>query len=107
MTDALAFFAAIWGVMMAIAPLLQIRRIRQRRSSDDVSMAYLIVLQIGFLLWVAYGIALGNVALIVPNSVALLVGVATIGVTLRYRGAPSATRASAGKRADDSPPARA
>ena len=107
MTDALAFTAALWGVLMAIAPLLQIRRIVQRRSSDDVSLAYLAVLEVGFLLWVAYGIALGNAPLIVPNTVALLVGLATIVVTLRYRGPASAPRASAVERTDDPPPARA
>ena len=112
MTDALALSAALWGVMMAIAPLLQIRRILHRNSSDDVSLAYLAVLQIGFVLWVAYGIALGNAALIVPNSVALLVGIATMVVTLRYRGAPASVEGSTSTRsategADGSPPARA
>ena len=43
----------------------------ERRSSADVSIAYLSVLQIGFALWIAYGIALGSIPLIVPNSVAL------------------------------------
>jgi MtN3 and saliva related transmembrane protein len=102
MTDALALFAAFWGVMMAIAPLLQIRRIIRRNSSDDVSLAYLAVLQVGFVLWVAYGIALANPALIIPNSVALLVGVATIVVTLRYRGGASTARASRAARTDGS-----
>jgi hypothetical protein len=31
------------------------------------------VLQVGFGLWVAYGVALGNFALIVPNTLALLI----------------------------------
>ena len=85
MTDALAVAAAGWGVLMAISPLLQIRRILERRSSADVSIAYLAVLQIGFMLWVGYGLALGNVAIVVPNSVAFLVGVATILIALQFR----------------------
>ena len=87
MTDALGVAAAAWGVLMAISPLLQIRRILERRSSADVSIAYLAVLQIGFMLWVGYGLALGNLAIVVPNSVAFLVGVATILIALRFRGA--------------------
>lgn len=43
---------------MALSPLLQIRRIVIRQSSADVSLAYLIVLQLGFGLWVAYGLIL-------------------------------------------------
>lgn len=85
MTDALAVVAASWGVLMAVSPTLQVRRMLARRSSADVSLAYLGVLQIGFGLWVGYGFAIGNWALMVPNAVAFLIGLLTIGVTLRYR----------------------
>ncbi len=95
MTDALAVLAASWGVLLAISPILQIRRMLARRSSADVSIAYLGVLQIGFTLWVSYGIAIGNAALIVSNSVAWLVGVVTITVTLRYRDGGPASRPAA------------
>lgn len=85
MADALAILAASWGVIMALSPALQLRRILERRSSADISIAYLAVLQVGFTLWVAYGIALGNLAIIVPNGVAFLVGAAAIAISLRYR----------------------
>ena len=85
MADVLGVVAASWGVLMAISPILQIRRILQRRSAADVSIAYLAVLEFGFLLWMGYGLALGNYALIVPNSVAFSVGAATILIALRYR----------------------
>ena len=91
MSDTLAVLAATWGVVMALSPALQIRRILQRRSSDDVSIGYLAVLLFGFALWIAYGISIPNLALIIPNVVALAVGVATIVVTRRYRTPGSAT----------------
>jgi uncharacterized protein with PQ loop repeat len=90
MTDALAVLAAGWGVLMALSPILQIRRILERRSSADVSISYLLVLQVGFLLWMSYGIALRNLAIITPNTVAFLIGVLTLLVTLRYRRARAA-----------------
>ena len=93
MTDALGMVAASWGVLMAMSPLLQIRRMHERRSSADVSIAYLSVLQIGFTLWVGYGWSLGNLAIVVPNSVAFMVGGATILIALRFRG-PAVTPAS-------------
>jgi MtN3 and saliva related transmembrane protein len=86
MTDALGFVAASWGVLMALSPLLQIRRMLERRSSADISIAYLTVLEVGFSLWIAYGISLRNLAIVVPNSVALLIGAGTIVIALRYRG---------------------
>lgn len=85
MSDILALVAASWGVLMAISPLLQIRRMIQRRSSSDLSLSYLGVLLIGFTLWMAYGVSIRNLALIVPNAVAFMVGVATVLIARRYR----------------------
>ena len=57
MVTVLAAIAASWGVVMALAPLLQIREIRRHRSSRSVSVAYQQVLLVGFVLWLAYGVA--------------------------------------------------
>lgn len=53
----LAVAAATWSVGMALAPLLQLRRMLSRRSSDGVSIAYLVLLLPGFYLRVSYGTA--------------------------------------------------
>jgi MtN3 and saliva related transmembrane protein len=84
----LAVAASSWGVLMGISPLLQIRRMLRERSSRDVSLGYFMILLAGFLLWICYGIAAGNLILVVPNSVALLVGIALVIVALRLRRAP-------------------
>jgi uncharacterized protein with PQ loop repeat len=91
LTTALAVSAATWAVLMAIGPLLQIRAILRRRSSDGISIGYFLVLRGGFALWVAYGAASENLALVVPNTVAFLVALGTIVVAVRYR--PPARRA--------------
>lgn len=85
MTTYLAVGAATWGVAMALAPVLQMRAILATRSSRSVSVGYQQVLLVGFLLWLAYGIALGNAALIVPNTIAAVVSAVTIAVSLRFR----------------------
>ena len=84
-STALAVAAGTWGVAMAIAPSLQIRRMLRHRSSRDVSVGYFLILLVGFALWVAYGVSLRNLALIVPNSVALAIGATTIGTALWLR----------------------
>jgi uncharacterized protein with PQ loop repeat len=83
--DYLAAAAATWGVVMAISPILQIRAIRAHRSSKGVSVGYQYVLLAGFILWLSYGIALHNPAIIIPNAVAVVVSVITILVWLHYR----------------------
>ncbi len=50
---------------------------------------HLAVLQVGFTLWIAYGFALGDAAIVVPNSLEFLVGAATILIALRFRDATS------------------
>ena len=81
----LAVAAAAWGVLMGISPVLQIRRMLRQRSSRDVSVGYFAILLVGFLLWIGYGIAARNLALIVPNTVALLIGATTVGIAVRLR----------------------
>ena len=77
--------AAAWGILMAISPGLQIRKMLLHRSSREVSIAYFWVLLVGFTLWVAYGVSIKNWFLVAPNTVALVVCVTTITVALRYR----------------------
>ena len=81
----LAVAAAAWGVLMGISPVLQIHRMLRQRSSRDVSVGYFTILLVGFGLWISYGITSRNLALIVPNTVALLIGVSTVAIAVRLR----------------------
>ena len=82
---ALAFVASSYGILMAISPLLQIRAIMRHRTSHGVSASYQVVLLLGFVLWLAYGIASDNWAIIIPNTVAMVVSAVTIWVTHHFR----------------------
>ena len=88
MVSILGFIAACWGVLMAVAPLLQIRRMVLRRSAADVSIGYLAILLPGFAIWFSYGLATSDIPLVVPNAVAFCVDAAAIAiaVVLRMRG---------------------
>jgi MtN3 and saliva related transmembrane protein len=83
--DVLAVAAASWGVLMGLSPVLQIRRMLSGRSSRDLSLSYFLVLLVGFLLWICYGVVVGNPVLIVPNSISFVAGTATVIVALRLR----------------------
>ncbi len=85
LANVLGIGAAAWGIVMALSPVLQIRRILERRSSDDVSIGYFLVLLFGFALWIAYGLSIGNLILIIPNTVAVCVVVLTIVIARRFR----------------------
>jgi MtN3 and saliva related transmembrane protein len=85
----LSVVASSWAVLMGIAPALQIRRMLRQRSSRDVSVGYFTILLVGFVLWIAYGAAAGIIALVIPNTVALLTGAAVVIIALLLRRRPS------------------
>jgi uncharacterized protein with PQ loop repeat len=82
---ALGVAAATWGVIMALSPVMQIRRMVRLRSSRDVSIGYLMVIVVGFSVWISYGIALRNLPLIISNTLAFIVGVTTVAVAMHFR----------------------
>ena len=83
--DVLGICAGTWGVVMAIAPGMQLRKMLQTRNARDFSMVFFALLLPGYVLWVSYGVARGDVALIVPNAVAFCVAIATMLVALHFR----------------------
>jgi MtN3 and saliva related transmembrane protein len=84
-STALGLAAASWAVLMALSPILQIREIIRRDSSEGLSIGYFGVLLVGFGLWVSYGIARHDLPLVVPNCVAFLVMACTIAIALDRR----------------------
>jgi MtN3 and saliva related transmembrane protein len=77
--------ASFMGVLMSLAPIFQIRRVLERRHSDDVSIAMPVVIALGAATWIAYGIAADDIYLIVPNVVGVIVNLTSVLVVHRYR----------------------
>lgn len=75
----------VYGIGMSLAPLLQVRRMRVRRSSADVSIGYLAVLLGGFVLYLTYGLSIANRLLIITNVSNIVITAATIAVAVRLR----------------------
>jgi MtN3 and saliva related transmembrane protein len=88
MADTLAVMATAWGLLMALSPILQIRRMLTTGSSADYSVGYLGILLVGFVLWFSYGTSIGNPALMISNLAALTFGLVTMAVALRLRRRP-------------------
>lgn len=93
--DVLGLAAAAWGVVMAVAPVLQIRRMLRTRSAADVSLGYFALLIPGFVLWVAYGLSRHDWPLVVPNTLATAVALLTIAVAARLKRPPKRDRQQA------------
>jgi MtN3 and saliva related transmembrane protein len=85
LTETLAVAATLVGILMALAPSLQIRRMFRTRSSRDVSIGYLALLDLGFVVWISYGLSIPNAALIISNMASLTFMTITILVALSFR----------------------
>jgi uncharacterized protein with PQ loop repeat len=99
-SDILAVLATFAGLAMALSPILQLRRMRRTRSSNDVSLLYLGLLDLGFIAWIAYGLSIGNYVVAGTNAASLTFMTLTILVALRYRRG-SSRRAAAALAAED------
>lgn len=105
--ELLATVATIAGVLMAISPVLQVRRMFRTRSSNDVSLLYLSMLCVGFIAWLAYGLALANPAMIISNTASLVFMSATILIALSFRRGRAPSVQDAGKqRSEHASPAQ-
>jgi len=85
LANVIGWTAASWGVVMALSPMLQLRRMLQTRSSDDISVGYFLLLIPGFALWVLYGAVRHDLVLAVPNALAAVTGVTVIVTASRLR----------------------
>lgn len=85
--------AAASGVAMALSPLLQARRIRALGDSSEVSAGVFQTMRMNASIWLTYGLAAGNVVIVVPNVCALVTTTATLLTIKRFRHAGHAANA--------------
>jgi MtN3 and saliva related transmembrane protein len=82
-TDWLGLLA---GTLTTIAFVPQAVKIWVTKSADDVSYLMFGIFSVGIVLWLAYGIALGAMPIIVANVVTLALSVLVIALKVRYSG---------------------
>ncbi|MFN8184758.1 MAG: SemiSWEET family transporter [Candidatus Nanopelagicales bacterium] len=71
MSALLAVITTSWGLVMALAPLLQLRIVIRDRDAGGVSLAWVSILFVGFVLWFSYGLVNRDVPLILTNAVSI------------------------------------
>jgi uncharacterized protein with PQ loop repeat len=69
LTNQLALIAAVYGVISALSPSLQIVRMRRAGSSESLSRSYVMIGAGGYMIWFMYGLSLGNMPLIVADAI--------------------------------------
>jgi MtN3 and saliva related transmembrane protein len=73
------------GVLTTIAYLPQLIKTWQSKSAGDISWTMLIVLCLGIILWLAYGLAIHDLPILLANIVTLLLAGVILVLKIRYR----------------------
>ena len=82
-------FAA--GTLCTLAYLPQALHSFRTRSVSDISLMMLVSLNIGLLLWVAYGVMIRSLPLILPNAVTFFLAFPLLVMKLRFQGHSAAS----------------
>lgn len=76
------------GTLTTVAFVPQVLKIWLTRSADDVSYLMFGIFSVGIVLWLAYGIALGALPIIIANVVTLVLSILVIALKVRYSRRP-------------------
>jgi MtN3 and saliva related transmembrane protein len=80
----LTFLGLAAACCTTIAFVPQLVKTWKTRSTADISLGMFLVLVIGIILWLAYGMLLGDVPLIVANGITLVLAGIILVFKLRY-----------------------
>jgi MtN3 and saliva related transmembrane protein len=73
------------GLLCAIAFLPQIIQIVKTKSAKDVSLTMYLIYTIGLIMWISYGYIMNSPAIMITNSISLMLSLVTIFVKLRWQ----------------------
>jgi len=73
------------GICTASSLLPQVFKTLKEKKADEVSLAMLLVLQGGLILWIVYGIKRSDFPIIATNCFSLLVNITMVFLRIRYK----------------------
>lgn len=85
MVDSTFVIGVTASVCTALSLLPQLIKLLREKSAQDISLWMLLVLFAGLTLWIAYGAMRRDWIIVVANSFSLLVNIAIVVLSLKYR----------------------
>lgn len=82
----LVLLVTAYGVGAAGAGLLQARRLLESRRSCEVSALFFAVYAGGYGMWLAYGVSIGSLPLIIVDGIGVVCATLTLAIALSLRG---------------------
>ena len=75
----------IAGTLTTIAFIPQVVKTWRSKSTHDISYGMFILFSLGLLLWLAYGILIDALPIIISNTVTLALALVILGLKFRYK----------------------
>ena len=82
MKDAIGYIAALFTTFSLLPQIMRIWKLKEAR---DISLFMPLMVSIGAVLWLVYGIMIAEAPVIAANAVSLLVALTTLFITIKYR----------------------
>ena len=82
MKDIIGYVAALFTTFSLLPQIIRIWKLKEAR---DISLFMPLMVSIGAVLWLVYGIMIAEAPVIAANAVSLLVALITLFVTIKYR----------------------
>ena len=81
----LSVIVTIMGSAMSLAYAPQAYKIWRRRSVADISLPFFIIMFVGLIFWLLYGISIASTPLIIPNAIGVLGAGLIVLLYLKYK----------------------
>jgi uncharacterized protein with PQ loop repeat len=82
----LVLLVTAYGVAAACAGLLQTRRLLEGRRSCQVSALFFALYAGGYAIWLAYGVSIGSLPLVIVDGIGVVCATSTLAIVLSVRG---------------------
>ena len=83
--DPITILGLVAGLLSTLAGLPQIIKIWRTKKTHDISLGMYIILSAGIFLWIAYGIIIKDIPIVLANSVGLVLVLSILVLKLKYK----------------------
>lgn len=81
----LTIAATIMGIITSSSFFLQARKILKNKSAKDVSEVMFVIIAFGSWIWLAYGIVINSIPLIISNTLGIIGSTTVFLLTLKFQ----------------------
>ena len=79
------YLGFVAGTLTTIAFLPQVLKVWITKSTKDISLIMFVIFTIGVMLWLIYGIIIGNFSLIIANAITLALSASILSAKLIFK----------------------